>query len=59
MQIDEVLPFIRHGRWPERLEVWRAQLAAGGAEFDDDLGPIGREILAAGIYALARKPFAK
>jgi SAM-dependent methyltransferase len=57
MQIDEVLPFIRHGRWRERLEVWRAQLAAGGAEFDDDLGPIGREILAAGVYALARKPF--
>jgi len=51
------LPFIRHGRWRERLELWRARLAVGGAEFDDDLGPIGREILAAGIYALARKPF--
>jgi SAM-dependent methyltransferase len=56
MQIDEVLPYVRRGRWLQRLEQLRAELDAGGADLDDDLGPIGRRILAGGVYALARKP---
>jgi SAM-dependent methyltransferase len=55
-QVNAVLPYIKHGRWRERLERLLADLEAGASELDDDLGPIGRKISAAGVYAVARKP---
>ena len=56
MQIDSILPWMRRGIWRSRLEELLAELKSSGGDLDSDLGPIGRKILAAGVYALARKP---
>jgi SAM-dependent methyltransferase len=56
MQIDAVLPLMREGSWSARLQGLLGELRERGGELDDDLGAIGRETLAAGFYALARKP---
>jgi SAM-dependent methyltransferase len=55
MQIDAVLPLMRAGAWSARLHALLAELRERGAELDEDLGDIGRETLAAGFYALARR----
>jgi hypothetical protein len=55
MQIEAVLPLMQQGRWNHRLRGLLAELREQGAELDDALGAIGRETLAAGYYALARR----
>jgi SAM-dependent methyltransferase len=55
MQIDAVLPLMREGSWSVRLQALVSELRERGAELDEDLGDIGRETLAAGTYALARR----
>jgi len=55
MQLEAVLPLMREGQWSARLQDLLAELRERGAELDDALGAIGRETLAAGHYALARR----
>jgi hypothetical protein len=55
MQVEAVLPLMREGSWSARLQGLLRELRESGGELDDDLGAIGRETLAAGFYALARR----
>ncbi len=55
MQLETVLPLMREGRWQARLQALLDELRAQGDELDEALGAIGRETLAAGYYALARR----
>lgn len=48
MQLDAVLPFIRNGRWKRSLSALARELNRYGKVLDDDLGPLGRETIAAG-----------
>jgi SAM-dependent methyltransferase len=59
MQIESVLPLMREGSWHDRLKTLLGELRERGAELDDDLGAVGRETLAAGFYALARRSAAR
>jgi SAM-dependent methyltransferase len=56
MQLNSVIPLMRSGRWHDQLVRLLADLRADGAALDRDLGAIGRETLAAGVFVLARKP---
>jgi len=56
MQLEAVLPFMQKGKWKKRLQNFLRQLKEEGDEFNAALGTVGREILAAGVFALARKP---
>lgn len=56
MQIEAALPLMAEGPWRVRLGVLLDELRATGGELDDALGELGRETLAAGHYALARRP---
>jgi len=55
MQLEAVLPLMREGGWQARLRSLLEALRAEGDELDEALGAIGRETLAAGYYALARR----
>ncbi len=55
MQVEAVLPLMREGTWRVRLETLLRELREHGEQLDDDLGAVGREALAAGFYALARR----
>ena len=55
MQVEAVLPLMREGSWSARLQGLLRELRESGGELDDDLGAVGRETLAAGFYALARR----
>jgi hypothetical protein len=56
MQIETVLPFLRSHKWSRLFERLLHELQRDGDSLDLALGSIGREILAAGVYVLARKP---
>lgn len=56
MQIENVLPLMPPGTWRSRLEYALQLLKEEGGELDADLGEVGGEALAAGVYVLARKP---
>lgn len=55
MQLDAVVPTMAQGVWRSRLEELLAHMNADGDALDRDLGPTGRETIAAGFSALARK----
>lgn len=57
MQVETIAPLLPHGRWRRQAERVAAWLRREGAALDDALGPVGREVLAAGVYVRARKPF--
>lgn len=58
MQINAVLPFIKNnGFWKTRLLNFLNELEQDGAQLDKDLGILGRLTLAAGVSAVARKPY--
>ena len=56
MQLNNVLPYMRDGKWKQTFGEVLQQLNADGAGLDTALGPIGRRNLAAGVYVLGRKP---
>jgi hypothetical protein len=56
MQIEAVLPFLRSCKWSGLFQRLLRELQEDGEELDQALGMVGREILAAGVYVLARKP---
>ena len=55
MQIDQVLPYMREGEWKTKLREFADGIRGHAADLDDALGPIGRRVLAAGVYIRARK----
>lgn len=56
MQLDAISGFVTNERWAKTLAMLSHELAQHGHELDDNLGPIGREIIAAGVSAHVRKP---
>ena len=54
MQLDHILPYMQDGEWKRTLSALLAQLASDGAALDDAMGPIGRRILAAGVFIRGR-----
>ncbi len=56
MQFEHALMSLRPGIWRRRIELWLAEVKHEGASLDADLGPFGREVLAAGYYVMARRP---
>lgn len=56
MQIETVLPFMRSYKWSSMFQKFLVELQRDGNGLDEALGMVGREILAAGVYVLARKP---
>lgn len=56
MQIEAVLPFLRSYKWSGLFQRFLRELQQDGEGLDQALGMVGREILAAGVYVLARKP---
>ena len=48
MQIETVLPLVADATWRERLNALHHMLVRDGASLDTALGPVGREVLAAG-----------
>jgi len=56
MQLDTVLPDMAPGPWRQRLQEVRDLLGKENQVLDHDLGPSGREKLAAGWFFEGRKP---
>jgi SAM-dependent methyltransferase len=56
MQAETILPLLGDSAWRSRVERVVRWLRAEGSRLDEALGPVGREVLAAGVYVLARKP---
>lgn len=56
MQMEHVLPVMQAGKWKERFSVLLEDLRGEGAALNECLGERGRQILAAGVFVLARKP---
>lgn len=56
MQIEAVLPFLRSRKWSGLFQRFLRELQRDGEGLDHALGMAGREIVAAGVYVLARKP---
>jgi hypothetical protein len=56
LQIETVLPFLRSDKWSRLFRRLVGELQRDGEGLDLALGVVGREILAAGVYVLARKP---
>jgi SAM-dependent methyltransferase len=56
MQFNAVLPFMKAGEWKDRLINFLEQLEKEGGQLDEDLGPFGKVTLAAGVYAVAKRP---
>ncbi len=56
MQFEQALMTLRPGPWRERIERWLAELRHDAAALDEDLGLVGREVLAAGYFVVARRP---
>jgi ubiquinone/menaquinone biosynthesis C-methylase UbiE len=54
MQLDHILPYMQDGEWKKNLSALLAQLVSDGAALDDAMGPIGRRILAAGVFIRGR-----
>lgn len=56
MQIEAISPFLREGKWRSLLDNLMRELTSDGGQLDEDLGPAGRQILAAGVFLIAAKP---
>lgn len=56
MQLDAISGFVTNERWAKTLAHLNQELALHGHELDETLGPIGRDIIAAGVSAHVRKP---
>ena len=56
MQLETILPHLADGVWKARFLSLLADLKASGNDLDRDLGPIGQQIIAAGVFAIARRP---
>lgn len=56
MQIQSILPFVSSETWNTELSHFLEQLRRNGVKFDESLGEVGRELLAAGVYVIAAKP---
>ncbi len=56
MQIETVLPLMRRGGWRDRLDTLLTQLQNEGLDLDRDLGVVGQQAIAAGVFVVARKP---
>lgn len=59
MQIESVLPLMPSGVWRKRLQRALLLLQEEGDVLDAELGLVGSEVLAAGVYVLAQKPLLK
>lgn len=55
MQINSIMPFVSDKLWKKYLIEALKVLEANGEDFDKSIGTVGREVLAAGVYVLARK----
>ncbi len=58
MQFNAVLPFMKAGKWKERLIGFLDHLDRDGGRLDEDLGQFGSAALAAGVFAVAERPMA-
>jgi len=56
MQINEILPFVSSPKWHQELQRLLSLFMSEGSVFDECLGKVGQEVLAAGVYCVARKP---
>jgi SAM-dependent methyltransferase len=56
MQVETVMPLVANPAWRARFDAFRELLVRDGAALDAALGPVGREVLAAGVFVVARKP---
>ncbi|HJT19316.1 MAG TPA: methyltransferase domain-containing protein [Nitrospira sp.] len=56
MQFEAILPLLSPGRWRKRIEKWRDECRQGASALDDELGDVGRTVLAAGFYFEGRRP---
>jgi SAM-dependent methyltransferase len=56
MQINAIMPFLSNKLWSDYLNEALRILEVNGDNFDSSIGVVGRELLAAGVYVLARKP---
>ena len=56
MQVKTVAPLLPEGRWRREADQIAGWLRRKGGALDEALGAVGREVLATGVYVLARKP---
>jgi len=56
MQFGHALEVLAEGKWRDLIHAWRQEVVGDAAGLDRALGPAGIEMLAAGVYVLARKP---
>lgn len=56
MQLEAILPFVSSSDWRLELTKLCKRLREDGNSFDQSLGEVGQEILAAGVYVVAKKP---
>lgn len=56
MQIETLLPFVSSAHWRGCLKEALSALKEDGESLDSCLGEVGRDMIAAGVYVLARKP---
>jgi len=55
MAIEAVLPYMTSGNMKDAIEFAHEFIVSNRSQFDNALGPVGRETLAAGFYAVGRK----
>jgi SAM-dependent methyltransferase len=55
MAIEAVLPFMRSGNMKDAIEFAHEFIVSNRSQFDNALGPVGRETLAAGFYSVGKK----
>lgn len=53
---EAVRPLVSDESWGRRIDEFRAWINREGASLDEALGPAGREIVAAGVFYLGRRP---
>jgi SAM-dependent methyltransferase len=56
LQLETILPLMKEGRWRRRLEALLDEIRKDGHILDDDLGPLGQQTIAAGVFIVAKKP---
>ena len=56
MQVESILPFVSSDLWRTQLNDLLDRLRHEGHLLNESLGAVGQEVLAAGVYVLARKP---
>jgi SAM-dependent methyltransferase len=56
MQFEAIMPFLRNDVWRSKILELLELLHVDGHTLDSALGEVGSEVLAAGVYVLAKKP---